>query len=135
MQDGKLYMINTQEKFSKHIFLQNDGIYLSSNRIPFKVNNHVTLHFDFKNIISKFRGIKSYQANKYTFSLDKRCLFIVIETIKTLNLKSTFLAPTYLFATRYTSLICKVVPSFFKTQVSVNQNLIVKTLTVEIRRR
>lgn len=65
----------------------------------------------------------------------KRRLFIVIETIKTLNLKSTFLAPTYLFATRYTSLICKVVPSFFKTQVSVNQNLIVKTLTVEIRRR
>ena len=64
-----------------------------------------------------------------------RRLFIVIETIKTLNLKSTFLAPTYLFATRYTSLICKVVPSFFKTQVSVNQNLIVKTLTVEIRRR
>ena len=65
----------------------------------------------------------------------KRHLFIVIETTKTLNLKSTFLAPTYLFATRYTSLICKVVPSFFKTQVSVNQNLIVKTLTVEIRRR
>ena len=65
----------------------------------------------------------------------KRRLFIVIETTKTLNLKSTFLAPTYLFATRYTSLICKVVPSFFKTQVSVNQNLIVKTLTVEIRRR
>ena len=64
-----------------------------------------------------------------------RRLFIVIETMKTLYLNSTFLAPTYLFATRYTSLICKVVPSFFKTQVSVNQNLIVKTLTVEIRRR
>lgn len=71
----------------------------------------------------------------YILILRIRRLFIVIETIKTLNLKSTFLAPTYLFATRYTSLICKVVPSFFKTQVSVNQNLIVKTLTVEIRRR
>ena len=71
----------------------------------------------------------------YILILRIRRLFIVIETIKTLNLKSTFLAPTYLFATSYTSLICKVVPSFFKTQVSVNQNLIVKTLTVEIRRR
>ena len=48
----------------------------------------------------------------YTASLDKRRLFIIVETRKTLNLKTTFLAHTYLFATRYTSLICKVVPSF-----------------------